>query len=497
METIEIKNVGAIERLTIPVPPDGGVVVLTGKNGTGKSTALDAVSSLVSGKGKIPIRDGANNGGVDGFGARITLGSATRRHGQAEAVVDHIESRFSISDLVDPGIDSPAAADKRRIKALLTLVGKETKAETFEQLFSSPEEFKTIVSVKSVESSDPVEMAERVKRDVESHARIKEEQHKQRMAEYDAALAASDFNPDDLINLNEALDAISNANSEAGKLKEQYNKSLERIHQIEAAKQFLEDFDVSGKEQRRESLENEIRTAEDETKDLNSEVNDLTEQIRLLQDKLAVTKSRHAASVQSLRSLRSSRDSIQSELATLEQHRRILAEDIELGSITEETVANAEKRSSELRRIYNRGLLADAAKKRRDSSKQILESADKLKATADRYRRIAADCDTVLTELLGEDNVIRVRNGRLVTSTSRGETPYAELSDGERWKVAFQVLSGRIRKSKEKLPVITIPQIGWESLDPDNQQLVRDLARKHRIVVFTAEATLGGINVSN
>ncbi|RMF87703.1 MAG: hypothetical protein D6741_20230 [Planctomycetota bacterium] len=72
---IQIENVGPIERLAIPLP-DAGVVVLRGRNGSGKSHALAAVDSLVGGRGKVPCRDGAKKGIVEGVGAKITIGRA-------------------------------------------------------------------------------------------------------------------------------------------------------------------------------------------------------------------------------------------------------------------------------------------------------------------------------------------------------------------------------------------------------------------------------------
>ena len=49
MSSVLIENVGAIDRLTIPVPDGGGVVVLRGPNGIGKTTALDGVMTCVTG----------------------------------------------------------------------------------------------------------------------------------------------------------------------------------------------------------------------------------------------------------------------------------------------------------------------------------------------------------------------------------------------------------------------------------------------------------------
>jgi DNA repair exonuclease SbcCD ATPase subunit len=52
MKNIEIKNIGPIASVTIPVPEAGGVVVLTGRNGSGKSHALEAVSAATTGQGE-------------------------------------------------------------------------------------------------------------------------------------------------------------------------------------------------------------------------------------------------------------------------------------------------------------------------------------------------------------------------------------------------------------------------------------------------------------
>jgi len=43
--------------------------------------------------------------------------------------------------------------------------------------------------------------------------------------------------------------------------------------------------------------------------------------------------------------------------------------------------------------------------------------------------------------------------------------------------------------------VITIPQVGWESLDPTNKKHVVELAKRYKINVLTAEATDGELTV--
>lgn len=46
-ETITLSNVGPIAKLDIPLPDNGGIVVLRGGQGEGKSTALRAVSRVL------------------------------------------------------------------------------------------------------------------------------------------------------------------------------------------------------------------------------------------------------------------------------------------------------------------------------------------------------------------------------------------------------------------------------------------------------------------
>ena len=44
MSVIEIKNIGPISTASIPIPEGGGVVVLRGKNGSGKSIEIGRAS---------------------------------------------------------------------------------------------------------------------------------------------------------------------------------------------------------------------------------------------------------------------------------------------------------------------------------------------------------------------------------------------------------------------------------------------------------------------
>ncbi len=102
MSTIELTNIGPIEHLVIPVPERGGLCVLRGRNGRGKTKALEAVESALTGRGKLDVRDGALRGEVEAFGVTLKIGRSTRRTGELE--VQSLDGRLSPAELVDPGL---------------------------------------------------------------------------------------------------------------------------------------------------------------------------------------------------------------------------------------------------------------------------------------------------------------------------------------------------------------------------------------------------------
>lgn len=78
MSSVVIENVGAVKKVEIPIPEGGGVVVLRGRNGRGKSTALQAVQAAARGTGGLPLRDGSAKGRVEGLGVKLSVGKSTR-----------------------------------------------------------------------------------------------------------------------------------------------------------------------------------------------------------------------------------------------------------------------------------------------------------------------------------------------------------------------------------------------------------------------------------
>ena len=167
MSTVEIKNVGPVEYLNLPIPEGGGIVVLHGRNGTGKTKSLEAIEKLTSGRGNVEVRDGELKGAVSGFGATLTIARSTTRRGEIE--VESLSGKFSIADLVQPPVKDPTAADAKRIKTLVSLADAKADPALFHDLVGGAEAFAALIPL--VEADDLVTLASKVKREFEGAAR--------------------------------------------------------------------------------------------------------------------------------------------------------------------------------------------------------------------------------------------------------------------------------------------------------------------------------------
>ena len=227
MNEITLEDIGPIKDLRIEVSEQGGVYVLVGVNGAGKTKALDAVQALASGTGRIEQRDGAARGEISGFGATLRVARRLSRLGELECA--SLEGRFSIADLVDPKINDPLAADAKRIKALIQLTGDATaEASLFYNLVGGQTEFDRLIDKDSLSTDDLVRMAAQIKRDLETKSRALESQAERDFTKADAARCFGegvDLNsPHD----SKALaDALSTADRNDARLRAEYKAAIE------------------------------------------------------------------------------------------------------------------------------------------------------------------------------------------------------------------------------------------------------------------------------
>jgi len=466
---ITIENVGPIEKLAIPLP-EAGVVVLRGRNGIGKSHALAAVDSLISGRGRPPCRDGAQKGLVDGFGAKLTIGRSTRRIGEAEVVT--LEGRLDITQLVDPGLKDEEAADRQRIKALIQLSGQSADMHAFESILPEDVTLGEIISLCD-RSDDPVVLAGQVKRALEAEARRWEKVSEEARAETtvlmrevgevpksEEAIWLRAVHQPDVLRA-EAERDVAEALAKVRELEARQEVAAKQAEQIAAAKKRLAEIEGG-----------DLVTADR----IDGEIAELDEKIRKLEQALAAARERRSQLVRR----REEAARLQQQIAEL---RKIVSQQIVLVSDAEiETAkANLETARGNLDVIVQ--LIRKAALNQRleASRKRAAEANNK----AEVFRDAAHATDEVLSGLVAKvTKRLRVEGGRLVCDTDRGAETFGELSTGERWRIALEIAAEQLGPGG----LVTVPQEAWEALDPINRAEIAQLARQVGVVILTAEA---------
>jgi DNA repair exonuclease SbcCD ATPase subunit len=168
---ITARNIGPVREFSIPLREGGGLTELVGINGAGKSSILAALQRAMGGNADVAKTDGSLRGALEVCGVKLMVtGSGARRSGELEAA--SIEGRFDISDIVDPGIKSPEAADLARAKAILEVTGKKPDLELFKASCGGASLIEAVATDPTRNAKSLVEMATHLKRDLEARRRI-------------------------------------------------------------------------------------------------------------------------------------------------------------------------------------------------------------------------------------------------------------------------------------------------------------------------------------
>jgi hypothetical protein len=477
-QEILIEDVGPIKELHIPIDEAGGVYVLRGLNGSGKTTALDAVQALASGSGRIQQRDGVARGEVSAFGATLRVARRLSRIGELE--VESLEGRFSIADLVDPGIDNPSAADARRIKALIQLASKnKADASLFYDLVGGQVEFDKLIAAEQLETDDVVTMAARIKRALEEHARRREADAERDFRVATAArMAGAELDVTAPHDEQQLADAFSVADREDARLQAEATAAAEATIRREKAAKALDktrnDYHGPTVEAAQQAVSEQLTTVE--RCKLNVEY--IKEQLRTAERELLTAKGMHMkaeAELQSATMYEAAIDNLESivfapvpnsptpeQLAAAKQRLKAAADAVVLGGQI---------------RLHLEHV------KRSETLKAAAVTAEK---DALKLREAARATDDVLSKLVQKlGSPLRVSHGRLVTDTDRGEELFSDLSDGEKYTMALQIAIEAVGAGG----LITLPQEAWQGLDPKNKQLVANQVAGTGVILLTAQAT--------
>jgi len=464
---IRISNIGPIANAAIQIPEDGGVVVLRGRNGSGKSIALQAVNAAVSGKGKPPLKDLAKQGSVSAAGVNLTVGRAVRRSGELE--VSTLEGRLSVADLVDPGIADPIRADATRIKALVGLSGATIDPG---DLHGFPENL-----LDGIDLDEPVAaMAELRKR-----LNIGASEYEKLAAKDEAAAKA----------LLESLEELDGAAIDPDKAQERVTQALRAIDRLEGQIKLAVDASARNKAARDRLALIPVVGVDAAQRDA-ARLEDVTAEKKALALKL---KADYEAALADYKTSVVDRDAAAaaayaaSDQAKLraELERQISESEIAKPSYEEIEAANSELAAAKAEQT--KAAQQQAMNQQRIKSDELFSSSQEHAQEAIDLRAKAKQTDEVLSEIVSTLSgcPLTVIEGRLSTQTKRGPTFYADLSMGERWRIALEIAIAAVGEGG----LLVIPQEAWEGLDPLNREAIAQQAKAALVVILTAECSDG------
>ena len=461
---IKISNIGPIANAAIQIPEDGGVVVLRGRNGSGKSIALEAVNAAVSGKGKPPLKDLAKQGSIQAAGVNLTVGRTVRRAGELE--VSTLEGRLSVADLVDPGIADPIRADATRIKALVGLSGATIDPG---DLHGFPENL-----LDGIDLDEPVAAMAELRKRLNIGASEYE-----KMATKDEAAAKA------------LLDSISGEIGpiiEPDKAQERVTMALRAVDALARQEELAIEADKRNKSARGRLAMIPVVDVDSAQRDA-ARLEDVTAEKKALALKL---KADYEAALADYKTSVVDRDAAAAAYAASDQaklraelERQISESEIAKPTHEEISAANAELVAAKELQAYSAKQQAMAQQK--DKANDLSASAQEHAQEAIELRRKAKQTDEVLSEIVSTlaGCPLTVIEGRLSTQTKRGPTFYADLSMGERWRIALEIAIAAVGEGG----LLVIPQEAWEGLDPQNRDAIAKQAKASRVVILTAECS--------
>lgn len=465
MTDILIEGATGIRHLELKVPEDGGVLVLNGRNGSGKSKALDAVDKLIRGKGSIERSYGSPVAGkVSGFGATITVGNRTTRSGHLEVV--SLADRLSLEELVDPGLKDPEAADAKRIKALLSLTGAASSG-AFVGLPISESLLKGL-------PHDIVDAGAELKRRIESTAREAEAVCVKARATRDAAQANADA----------AAEAVKGADLKGGEdgVRKRHVEAVRQHESLKALQKVAEEDAHRRKDAQAEmdampawegpTAEEAVRASEAAT----SKELSLEQQLRLAQAE--------ALEAEAAARLAETHERSEAKLRTILDECAVTPPTDDKLAGAAEDMEFAERDVQLLGKVKD---YADAI----GAAKGAGAEAEAAGTTAHQLRTVAEAIDGILSAQVQVEG-LSVQDGRLVASRGDHEEYFAKLSAGERYSIALPIGIDQVGEGG----VIVISQEAWEGLDPTNRATIHGLAREGKVTVLTAEATDGELTVA-
>lgn len=493
-EEIKIENVGEISYAVIDVPKKGGgVLVLKGDNGTGKSTAIGIINALFTKSGRLKPRDLADRGTVEGFDRKINVAGTTTRSGDGEiATLD--PSKFDFGDLVDPPYKEPEARNTRRIQALIGLSMVKPKTELFVEAVGGPEEYDRLLTPKDRAIQDPVILASKIKDAIEAQARDLETLNKNHVVNKQAAEAAAKGvdvkQPHDATKLQDELVDAANAFTRLEEKRNSYEAAIE----VAKTAQLKIDAFRAERNEKDKALAEAVRIATETATGYATEMADLDSSIKDLEDRIVMLK-------RSRESLVIRKDSADQKLGDVTERVAERTREAEALIVWQQQITagkeivnpsddeiNAESLAViEARNAVERGSTIRTAIAKTEEAKKITLAIKKNTKLADALRDKAANVFIALSKMIPKGPLYVVGGQFVIDTAKRPAEPYERLSAGERWKIGLPYAIEAVGNGG----YVVAPQECWDSISETHRPEIATACEKAGVWLITAEVSTG------
>ena len=505
-ETIHIENAGPVESLDVPITDEGGIHVIRGMNDAGKTESLKAIDALLGGNAKIKKRYGTPQGLIEGLGATIKLMANARASGECEAV--SLSGKLDIGTLIDPGLKDPVAADKARIKALLTVRGIKADLDIFLPLAGGDENahywLATIASDSTQAATDLVDMAARLKKDFEKEARevVDEALNSEAAARAKRELAAD-------VDLN----GVSTAEILQGQLETAIKHEAE-------VKQCRTSYDAA--QRVAEFALNDLRKAEASyagptVAEAAESVDRIGNALDAARDEVAARRKVLDAAMQEESRLETAHAMAVDKRAAAVQHdndmagwREAIEAAADIGQASDDDITKAAEAVTKARESAENGVRIRDAKKALAEAEVLQAAANRLTEEAGQLRDAAKGTADILAASVQAGTLLPVTddngNFRFAVKSENGDDRriyYHELGPGRRTAIAAMEVASCLRDADPdaiRHALVVLPQPMWEGLDWEQRRHVWEHVKRLRINLATGEcdkdpANSGGIRV--
>ena len=476
--TIAATNLGPITDIEFALQSPG-VTVLVAPNGSGKTILLDAVQAAARGEGKLPLRDRTRKGKVEAFGAVITIGGTCRHTGSFE--VTNLEGKFDLAQLVDPRLKSPVAADRARIKALVSLTGVAASPERFKG-HEAFEDFDSVVTGDALATDDLIEMAAKVKACYDDEALKMERRAEREFGQAMALIPGSDIDLTEECDAEILQTAYNEARDEVPRLEEQARNAGKAREQLAKAERVISDIGEEELVQERSDLLEWLENVDGEVEEKNREIQALLAEVERKRGELKQIQSKAVDS-------RARIATVDRLLGLVDEAKTVLSDRTLIAVPEEQDITDAKEEMERAAAAIEQGVKIRNAKENAKKVALHRAAAKTAQDKAGKYRDAGKATDEVLSGCIKCPQV-RVesdgKSARLVTDhTIRGASiPYHDLSDGEKWTIAIDIGADQVGEGG----LLVISQIGWEGIDGANRLAIHEHAVKRGVYILTAEA---------